>query len=108
MPRKKKAYFPNNWSEYASAPAEWFQEILYDQFTEWKLAGWELPSSVSCVIRVTDLKTKKVKEHIYQKEGCARNKVQRLMDKGGVEITIADEEAIHHFLPQDISNEQHD
>ena len=105
---KKEGLLSENWSEYKDAPDEWFEPILYDQFTDWKLAGWELPSSVACVIRVTDLKTKKTKEYIYQKEGCARKKVQRLIEKGGVEITIADEETIHHFLPQEILNEQHD
>ncbi len=107
MTRKKKAYFPNNWKQYAQAPDSWFLPIEYEEFTNWKLAGWELPSSVACLIRVTDLKSKKTKEHIYRKPGCARNKIDRLLDQGGVEITVCDAAQIHHFS-HDNFNEQYD
>ena len=108
MTKKKKPYHPNNWHQYKDAPEEWFKPILYDQFTDWKLAGWELPSSVACVIRVTNIKTKKITEHTYVKEGCARNKIKRLIAEGGVEITLVDHENIHYLLPEDSLNGQHD
>ena len=108
MTKKKKPYFPNNWSAYANSPDEWFEEILYDDFLSWKLAGWELPSSVHCLIRVTDLDTKKTKEFTYKTEGCARNKITRLIDKGNVEITVAEATTIHHLIPKEIYDETYD
>ena len=105
---KKKPYFPNNWREYKEADESWFEPIPYDVFTEWKLAGWELPSSVACLIRVTDLKSKRTKEYTYQKMGCAKNKLERLINRGGVEITVCDEANIHHLLPEESFNETYE
>ena len=105
MPKKKKNYYPNNWRQYANSPDEWFQAISYEDFLDWKLSGWELPSSVACIVRCTDLKTKKTSEYIYQRAGCARNKVKRLIDKGNVEITVVDNYDITHLLPEEIYDE---
>ena len=55
-----KPYFPNNWQEYKDAPDEMFQPHTFDEIMNWKVAGWELPSSVSCIIRVHNNKTGKV------------------------------------------------
>ena len=46
MPKKKK-YFPNNWSEYKNAPDEMFLDHTFQELLDWKVLGWELPSSVS-------------------------------------------------------------
>ena len=51
---KKKPYFPNNWKQYKDAPASWFDQILFEEFMDWKIAGWEMPSSVVCMIRETN------------------------------------------------------
>ena len=59
MPKKKK-YFPNNWSEYKNAPDDMFLDHTFQELLNWKVLGWELPSSVSTMIRETHILTKKV------------------------------------------------
>ena len=67
----------------------------------WKVAGWELPSSVYCIIREMNLKTGKVKEHTYQRKHAARAKVEQLLSTPDTEFVVADNESIHHLLPGD-------
>ena len=46
----KKPYFPNNWKKFKDAPAEAFVDHLFVEVMDWKVAGWELPSDVACMI----------------------------------------------------------
>ena len=96
---KKKPYFHNNVEAIRQAPAEYFHAIPYDEFMDWKIGGWELPGSVCCIIRESDPKTKKVKEHIYSKPYFAVKKINSLMDKGK-EFTICDEAQVHQMYPK--------
>ena len=66
---------------------------------DWKVAGWELPSSVCCIIRETDTKTKKVKEHVYSKRSYAMKKIEDLM-QSHKEFTIVDEYQVHQMYPE--------
>ena len=100
MPKKKQPYFHNNWKNLKDVPAEYFDSIEFEEFMDWKIGGWELPSSVCCIIRESDPKTKKVKEHIYSKSHFAVKKINSLMDKGK-EFTICDEVQIHQMYPKD-------
>tara|TARA_R100000329_G_scaffold15047_1_gene15508 strand:- start:21 stop:326 length:306 start_codon:yes stop_codon:yes gene_type:complete len=100
MPKKKKPYQPNNWQLYKDSDDSMFIPHEFDEFMDWKLGGWELPSSVCCIIRETDPKTKKVKEHVYSKRAFAVKKIDNLMDKGK-EFTIVDEVQIHQMYPKD-------
>ena len=102
MSKKKKPYYPNNIEEYRQAPAEWFDQIPFDEFMDWKCAGWELPSSVSCIVREHNLKTGKVKEYVYSKDGAAKNKVRAIMNEGESSITVCNRETIHHLTPEEI------
>jgi hypothetical protein len=92
-----KAYYPNNWDMYKEAPDEMFEPHTFEEVMEWKVAGWELPSSVACIVRVVDRKTGKVKEHTYQTEGHALNKVRKLMDTPDVEVTVCNHNSIHQL-----------
>ena len=100
MTKKKQPYFHNNWQLYKDADESFFLSHTFDEFMEWKLGGWELPSSVCCIIRESDPKTKKVKEHIYSKKKYALKKIHKLMDQGK-EFTICDEVQIHQMYPDD-------
>ena len=100
MTKKKKPYQPNNWQLYKDSDDSMFIPHEYDEFMNWKVAGWEIPSSVCCIIRETDPITKKVKEHVYSRPRSAVNFVQKLMDEGK-EFTICDEEQIHQMYPDD-------
>ena len=91
-----KSYYPNNWDAYKAAPDEAFQSHTFEELMSWKVAGWELPSSVCCIIRA---ETKgKVKEYVYQKQYAAENKVKSLMAEGA-EFTVCTDEAIHFVSP---------
>ena len=57
----KAPYFPNNWKKFKDAPPEMFTPHMFIEVMDWKVAGWELPSDVCCIIRATHLKTSKVK-----------------------------------------------
>ena len=99
MPKKKK-YFPNNWRLYKDSDDSMFIPHEYDEFMAWKVGGWEIPSSVCCIIRESDPVTKKVKEHVYSKPQSAVKFVHKLMDEGK-EFTIVEEEQVHQMYPAD-------
>lgn len=95
----KKKYFPNNWQEYQQADDSDFIPHTFEEIMSWKVAGWELPSSVCCIIRVNDLNTKKITEHVYQKHSAAQRKVNELLQTPHVEFTVVDHDSIHHLSP---------
>ena len=97
---KKKPYYPNNWEAIHSAPSEYFQELPFDQFMSWKMEGWELPSSVACIIREKNLTNGKVKEYVYQQETAARNKARQIMDIGESEFVVCTQDQIHVMEPK--------
>ena len=109
MPKKKKKpYFPNNWEAIAAAPAEYFDSLPFEQFMDWKLAGWEIPSSVSCIIRETNVRTGKVKEHVYQRMHAAQNKARELMDIGESEFLVCTPDEIHLMTPRYLEESPYD
>ena len=98
--RKKKPYFPNNWEAIKDAPSECFLPLPYDEFMDWKIGGWELPSSVHAVIREENLLTGKITEHVYSRQGHAENKVRAIMARGESEFIVANHEAVHVLTPK--------
>ena len=98
--KRKKPYFPNNWQEFKDADPDMFLPHTFLEVMDWKVAGWELPSSVNCIIRTTDLATKKVKEHVYKRESAANNKFRQLLQNRTHEITIVDHDETMFFSPR--------
>ena len=96
---KKKKYFPNNWKKLKDVPASFFEPIAYDEFMDWKIGGYEIPSSVKCIIRETNLSTGKVKEYTYSRYGDAQNKIDDIISKGESEFVVCDEDEIHYLYP---------
>ena len=92
---KKKPYFPNNWKAYKDADSKFFMPMDYEDFMDWKTHGWELPSSVVCMIRETNRTTGKVKEYVYQKELAAKNKARQIMDIGESDFIVCTSDEIH-------------
>ena len=101
MTKKKRKYFPNNWEEYNGTPADFFEAIPFDVFMDWKIGGYEIPSSIAAVIRVKDLNTGKVKEHVYRYRHAARNKCKKLMKQGDKEITVVQRDTVHFLTPKE-------
>ena len=101
MSGKKKTYFPNNVKAIQAAPAEVFDTVSYDEFFEWRVGGWEIPSSVMCIIREQCTATGKVKEHIYKQRNAAERKIRDLMNQENTELTIATDDAVHYVKHKD-------
>ena len=101
---KKKRYYPNNWQEYKDAPDKFFIPLPFDEFMDWKIAGWELPSSVSWIIREHNRVTGKVKEYTYSRAGDAKNKCRAIMDMGESEFTVCTPDGIHLMKPEYIED----
>tara|TARA_R100001594_G_scaffold78317_1_gene112934 strand:- start:57 stop:389 length:333 start_codon:yes stop_codon:yes gene_type:complete len=96
---KKKRYFPNKWSDLKRVPSKLFESIAYDEFMDWKIAGWEIPHEVSCIIREEDVCTGKVKEYVYKTDLGAKRKIRKLMDIGTSEFTVCSVDRIHYMKP---------
>ena len=100
-----KKYFPNNWQKWKDAPEDLFMPHTFDEIMDFKIAAWELPSNIACVIRESNLKTKKVKEYVYQRTHAAERKVQQLLDTDGIEFTVCTSAQIHFVSPHDLEDD---
>ena len=105
---KKKKYFPNNWEAYNEAPSEYFESLPFEQFMDWKIEGWEVPSSVVCLIREEDHTTGKIKEYVYSREHAAKKRVTAIMNKGVSTITAISGATMHHLEPQHLLEDYDD
>ena len=99
MSGKKKPYFPNNWKMFKDAPDEAFMTHTFEEIMDWKVAGWELPADVACIIRATNLRTYKTKEYVYKRQHAAENKVRDLIDEQTHEFTVCTHESLHYVGP---------
>ncbi len=108
---KKKPYFPNNWRAIKDAPEDIFISMPFEQLMEWKLDGYQIPSSINCIMRVTSLSTGKIEEHVYTNERSAKRKLVSMLDedKEGYEFAICAHDTIHHIFPKGMYEEdEHD
>ena len=101
--RTKKPYLDNNWDMYAAQPDDFFIPIEFDDFMDWKGQCWELPSTVVCLIREETV-TGKIKEHVYRREGSAKNKIRKLLERDAV-FTVCKHDAIHDVNPDYDTND---
>ena len=95
---KKKPYYHTNWQLYKDSDDSMFIPHKFDEFMDWKIGGWEIPSSVACMIRETT-KTGKVKEYIYSRSSDAKKRARKIMDAGN-EFIVCTHEAVHHMSPE--------
>lgn len=93
-------YFPNNIEAIQDAPAEFFEPCTWEEFEDWKLSQWELPSSVVCLIRVVNHTTGKITEKVYQKPKAAKKYIEKYMESDDdVEFIVANHENLYHITP---------
>lgn len=83
-----KPYFHNNWKLFKDADESFFMPHTFFEVMAWKVDGWELPSSVECLIRTTHLKTKKVKEYVYKRRSMAKKRIKKLLNSGTHDFCI--------------------
>jgi len=98
---RAKPYYPNNWALYKEAPDDMFMQHTFFEIMKWKVAGWQLPSSVDCIIRYKEPGSDKIKERIYQKRKYAEALVEKLIESGAEEITVCNEHFVHNLLEDD-------
>ena len=101
----KKKYYPNNWQAIKDTPDDFFlppdgQHITYDEFMDWKIGGYELPSSINCIIRESRIDTGEVTEYVYQTAGHAKRKAKQIMNEGVSEFVVATAEQLHYLRPE--------
>ena len=107
MPKPKKRYFPNNWKQIKDAPSHYFEPCDYEDFMEWKMGGWVIPTDVNCIIRETNFITGKVKEYTYQRPEAARKRAERIVNEQQSEFIVCTSDNIHHLYPT-LSEEDYD
>ena len=100
-----KKYYPNNWQRYKDAPDDMFMNHTFDEIMEYKIGGWQLPSSVHCIIREEHIVTGKVKEYVYQRSYAAENKVKQLLERPEIEFTVCTPDQIHFVSQLPIDDE---
>lgn len=88
-------YYPNNWEIIRDAPDEIFEPCTWEDFESWRIGGWEIPSSVICIMRAENIRTGKITEHTYQQPKAAHKRLLKYMQSGEYEVVIANAEAIH-------------
>ena len=101
----KKPYFKNNWKKWKSIPDEMFETHLFEEVMEWKVAGWELPMDVFCLIRTTNKKNKKVKEYVYKRPLAANRKIAQLALNTNLELVVVTHEAQHGLASNYVDDE---
>ena len=92
-----REYFPNKWDMINEAPDEVFQQHTFQEIMEWKVAGWELPRDICCIIRATNTSTGKTREYTYRKRDAAERRLMRLMDNPEMEIAVVNHDSVHHI-----------
>ena len=101
----KQPYYPNNWDLYKDADESMFEPHMFYEVMDWKVAGWELPSSIDCIIRTTHLKTKKVKEYVYKRRHNAEKKIVKLLNSRTHEFCVTTHESQHYIGPNPESDD---
>ena len=104
--KNKRKYYPNNWKAFASQPDNFFLPLPYDEFFKWKVMGWMLPSSVSCIIR--EEKDGKVYEKIYSQSKSAKKYLDKQMKSGAKSTyTICDDHSVQVLRPEEKKDDRY-
>ena len=99
---KRRKYYPNNWDAIKQCPPNYFPAMAYDELKEWKIHGYQLPSSHFGIVRIEDKDTGKITEHTYKSE---HNTKMRLKKEIGTNkhITLATDEGVYHLIPNPLN-----
>ena len=98
----KKKYYPNNWKAYKDSPDDFFIPLSYNDFYQWKIMGWALPSSVACIIR--EEKNGKISERVYSQSRAADKFLRKSMVGRESSFTICDNHSVQKLYPKDIDS----
>ena len=104
---KKKPYYPNNWKKIKSIPDEYFDSLSFEDFYDWRVLGWEIPSSVACIIREENSVTGLITEYTYSKPSAAKEKVHQIMNAGH-DFGLANREEVIDMKPNEFMEDETD
>ena len=93
-----RKYYPNNWDAIKECPSSYFPAMPYEEFKDWKIHGYQLPSSHFGIVRIENLDTGKIEEVTYKSEYHARQRLKKEM-KGNKNITLATMDGVYHLMP---------
>ena len=94
-------YYPNNWQAIKDAPDEVFDTCTYEDFFVWKLNGWDLPSSVMCIMRAENRDTGEITEHTYKNSKSASKRLINYMQDGMHDVVVCNHDSIHLIKMED-------
>ena len=92
----RRKYFPNNWQTIKDAPSDFFPTMLYQEFEDWKIYGYELPSKYYGILRVRNPRNGVVKEYVYKSEYHAKRKIKEEIKKDK-ELTLCTMQGVWHL-----------
>ena len=95
---KKRKYYPNNWDAIKQCPPHYFPAMEYEDFRDWKIFGYQLPSSHYALVRIDDRDKGTIEEYTYKTEHHTKQRLMKEM-KGNKHVTIATMDGVYHLLP---------
>ena len=93
----KRKYYPNKVKQIQAIPSKHFESIDFEDFLDWKIAGYELPEGVMCLLRERNLRTNKVSEYTYQQMSAAKRRTNKILKQGDSELTIWTHSQVAHI-----------
>ena len=96
----KRKYFHNNWQAIKDTPDKHFASMPYEQFEDWKIYGYVLPSTLFCLIR-TKGKDGKIEEFAYSTERGSRFRLNKAMEEKK-EVYVCTMEGMYHLKPDNL------
>ena len=98
----KRKYYPNNWEAIRQCPASYFPEMPFEDFKDWKIYGYQLPSSHFGILRVENKDTGKIEEFTYKSEYHTKQKLKKEIGRN-THITLATMEGVYHLIPNPLN-----
>ena len=95
----KAKYYANNWQHWHDAPDGWSDGQLptFEEFMEYKIGGWEIPSSHTHIVRAYNKTTGKVTEYDYRRQDAAMDKIEQLVLENNYDLCLVDHETIRFY-----------
>ena len=102
-------YFPNNWQTIKESPDEAFETCTFEEFISWRADSWDIPESVSMIIRAEHYtkggKLWRITEKFYKTLRGAENHIKNLVEQEeGTKFTIVDNHSLAVLEPADIND----
>jgi len=97
----KRKYYPNNWDAIKQCPSSYFPAMEYEEFKDWKIHGYQLPSSHYGIVRIENKDTGTIEEYTYKSEYHTKQRLKKEVGNNCT-ITIATDEGVYHLSPNRI------